>query len=778
MSLELETLNFTRRKFEMLKVMCKSALSLRKFCFILIGTVSIGLGEPASAETIPPAPQRAPTPPEVELARDPRALAELRTAKALDVLKRHCARCHERGQLHQPLPAAGIANILDLAALARRRDLIRPGHPDASPLYLSMLTRRMPHDVFHQLKSGSEPSAGEVEAVRDWILALPKPALCAQDRSATAGIASLIENDQQRLGPKLAKDRRYVSLSHMLNPCIDNGASRSAEIYRQAVAKLLNLLSRQSGPVRPQAIGEQGLILAFDLAALGWTADQWAWLAHRYKAPVPPVVTGTIRIAAGTQLPVVPADWLAHEALKPDVYDNLVRLPEHISALRSVLGVNVNQAATLQGAAVDLSQVTGAPRSILRHETPRRRSVWLASDFAATGSRTKKESPNRRAPTPIQTRLIFQRPNGFPSFALYGAQGARRASVHKSVLPGDLKAANAGQSGLQCLSCHAMGPSHFHGASRQTEADTASDPGGRRAVEVAFQVAGIDPEALIEGLDPVIALALRHTRDLSLKEAAAELALDPKALTLRLRGFEGDMQPVARRLLQGLISRHEFARLAAAIIPNSSLQEPHLHPEPLRLSIWSGQQGYAKNEVVGINAAATASCRLTLISVNAHGDAAVIFPNGYQTDNRLQIGRTIQVPGPKDGFRLRAADPGHEAIVGVCMAGERDSPPGVRHNFELQRFTLLGNWRDHLDNVLAADEAERKLVGIRKPEKQRRRKRRRKAKALPSRASKLPLPQAWAMIVIGASPDTRRTAASQAAAAIDHASGQKLSAEE
>ncbi len=761
----------------MLTVMRKRRLSLRNACFILVGTVSIALGDSAYAGTIPPAPQRAPSAPQVELARDPGALAEVRTSKAFDVLKRYCARCHERNQLQQPLPAAGIANILDLAALARRRDLIRPGHPDASPLYLSMLTRRMPYDVLHRLKAGAEPSADEIQTVRDWIRALPETPPCKRDRSATADITNLIDNDLRSLGPDLAKDRRYVSLSHMLNRCFDTGASGLAEGYRQAVARLLNLLSRHTGPVRPQAIDEQGLVLAFDLAAIGWTRDQWAWLARRFKAPVPTAITGTIRIAAGTQLPVVPADWFAHEALKPEVYDNLVRLPDHLSALRSVLGVNVTQAATAESAAVELSQVTGASRSILRHETPRRTPVWLAGDFAAASSRPNNESPED-GPRPIQTRLIFQLPNGFPGFALYGAQGARRASVHKSVLPEELKAANADQSGLQCLSCHAMGPSHLNGSSRRTDADRAPGPGGRRAVEVAFQVAGIDSDALIEGHDSVIALALRHARDLSLKEAAAELDLDPKALTLRLRGLEGDMQPVGRRLLQGLISRHEFARLAGAIVPSSSLHEPDFHPEPLRLSIWSGRQDYAKNEVVRINASATAPCRLTLVSVNAHGDAAVLFPNEFQTDNRLRAGRTIQVPDPKDGFRLRAADPGNEAIIGVCMAGERDSPPGVQHNFKLQRFTLLGNWRDHLDNALAADEAERKQVGTRKPTKKRRRKRRRKAKPLPSRASKLPLPQAWAMIVIGASPDTSRTAASEAAAAIDHSSGQKLTVQE
>lgn len=755
-----------------------SKLNTYTACLILFGAAFIELCGSANAETIPPTPLRAPKPPHVDRVSDPRALAEARAEKARDVLKRHCARCHERGQLQQLFPTGGIGNILDLAAVARRRDLIRPGHPNASPLFLSMLTREMPFDVFQQLKPGAEPSAAEIKAVHDWIEGLPQPVACAWKRSDTTSIASSIERDLQRIGPDLAKDRRYVSLYHIVGRCGGIDLPGAGERYRQAVTKLLNLLSRETSPVRPQPVDEQGLVLGFDLPSLGWTAADWTALVRRYQAPVPSFVTGTMSISAGTPLPVVPADWLAHEALEPDVYDSLVRLPSEISALSSYLGINLKQAPGSASTAVAISKVTGAARSILRHESPRNTPVWLAQDFAAESDPPDTHTAKKGAPAPVQSRMVFQLPNGFPGFALYGAHGMRRAVVHKSVLPADLKEANADRSGLQCLNCHAVGPSHFNKPNSTADVVGAKDRVDFLAIKAAFQEAGVDPDLLIEGHDPVIALALRHARDLSLQEAAAELGFDHKRLAERLLRLEGELQPAARRLLQGLISRREFARLAAVVLPNSSLTKPHAHREPLRLSIWSARDGNAEKDVVRINAAATVSCRLTLVSINAYGDAAVIFPNEFHTDNRLQAGRTIQVPGPKDGFRLRSTHPGKEAVVGICMAGERESPPGIRHNFKLHRFTLLGRWLDHIDQALSADEAERKRVGAAAPKKKRRKSRRRKSKPLPSRPNKLPLAQSRAMIVIGTSPAKNQVRPSQPVSAIERAGERRLSAQD
>jgi hypothetical protein len=40
-------------------------------------------------------------------------------------------------------------------------------------------------------------------------------------------------------------------------------------------------------------------------------------------------------------------------------------------------------------------------------------------------------------------------------------------------------------------------------------------------------------------------------------------------------------------------------------------------------------------------------------------------------------------------------DKGRETLVGICQTISK-APEGVQHDFERQRFTMLGDWRSHL----------------------------------------------------------------------------------
>jgi hypothetical protein len=101
-------------------------------------------------------------------------------AAAYTVLERHCARCHQAGRLQDSLAANAFANVLALAEIARDPALVRPGAPDASPLYTVMVRRAMPPETLPgKDTSGARPSPDEIQAVRDWIEGLPQgnPAL-------------------------------------------------------------------------------------------------------------------------------------------------------------------------------------------------------------------------------------------------------------------------------------------------------------------------------------------------------------------------------------------------------------------------------------------------------------------------------------------------------------------------------------------------------------------------------------------------------------------------
>jgi hypothetical protein len=94
---------------------------------------------------------------------------------AYAVLERHCARCHQAGRLQDPPAAETFTNILAMGEVSRNPGLVRPGVPDASPLYTVMVRRAMPPETVPGKEiTGAGPSPDEVEAVRDWIDGLPQ----------------------------------------------------------------------------------------------------------------------------------------------------------------------------------------------------------------------------------------------------------------------------------------------------------------------------------------------------------------------------------------------------------------------------------------------------------------------------------------------------------------------------------------------------------------------------------------------------------------------------
>lgn len=684
------------------------------------------------------------------IAPDPLAPAEPRAAKAFDVFDRHCARCHESRRLQARLPAAGLANILDLDALANRRDLVRPGQPDGSPLYVSMVSRRMPYDVLHELQPGAEPTPQEIADVRAWIEGLPAARTCTAGAGLSQDLDTIIETDLRRFDAQKAERRRYISLADVATPC-DGPEALTAD--RQAATKLLNLLSRTEQPVRLEPLADSGLLLGFDLADVGWGKADWDCLF----AQVPDRLSNSDGQPEARNR-VIGAGRLAQQAMDQGTNARLVGLPATLGELNAAFGIDAQALDVQQNYRLDHSEVTGAARTFFRVLTPDRVPLWTAQDFAG--------------PQPLETRAIVPLPNGFPGFALYNRDGTPRASLHASAVTPQVAQAGAASAGLRCLACHGGGLAGFKTEAAPQKAAPAEWQVARdnTAFQIAMRTAGIPLNLEIDGLEPVVALAERYRRDLGLDQAAAELGLSTTGLSDALLTLEGDLQPVARRLLQNVVTRDDFEALrrliAAADVhgaeATASPQVPSNLSAELRLSLWTQKPVYAKGEEVTLHASTTAACRLTLVSVDASGDAVVIFPSEFQDDNLLEPGSPLTVPAAMDGFRLLVDEPGRESVIGICLAGDRATPPGIVHDFDLQRFTLLGDWRQHIARALEADAAERQKAG--KPVKRTRLRRRRgrRVKPLPARATKLPLPQAWAMIVISARPGPDETSASAA----------------
>ncbi len=147
-------------------------------------------------------------------------------------------------------------------------------------------------------------------------------------------------------------------------------------------------------------------------------------------------------------------------------------------------------------------------------------------------------------------------------------------------------------------------------------------------------------------------------------------------------------------------------------------------------------------DLLTVHARPSGDCNLTVIAVEADGLATVLFPNDTTVDNRVQAGALVQIPAEGAPFQLRLDKPGRHTIAAVCNAIAK-RPQGIGHDFERQRFTVLGDWRTFL-----LQSAEREA------EYQRRRKN--FANSAPARA----VPKCWTNSC-RRGPKTRRALASR-----------------
>ena len=153
---------------------------------------------------------------------------EARAAKAYSVFEAHCARCHQAGKTVQPLASGGIANILAVDELARDPLAVRPGVPDASPIYDILITRHAPLDIYADAPDGADPRPDDIEAVRDWIRDLkPTEQTCTDRKQILPQDRDALMREAQRLERDTAKDLRFISLINLYNACVPLADTRS-----------------------------------------------------------------------------------------------------------------------------------------------------------------------------------------------------------------------------------------------------------------------------------------------------------------------------------------------------------------------------------------------------------------------------------------------------------------------------------------------------------------------------------------------------------------------
>ncbi len=747
----------------------KSFAKLLKLIGLLAAFFIVSGGRVATAA------EQSGVPPSVSLKRAPEAPLSPPSApqarKAYDVLKKHCARCHQAGQLSILRAAGAFGNVLRLDELARNPSRVRPGNPDASPLYTSMFRREMPHDRLKRTDKGVRPSTRDVQVIRRWIADLKKTPEISQCRRRKPvppdAVSSAILRDLVGLSAKAAKQRRYIELSHLFNAC---DSPRALYVYRQAVGRLLNALSWAPNSARLPAIDANETVLRIDLADLGWDQAGWELLVghYPYGARAGGELGPDARAMTGTQVPVVRADWLAYAATRPPLYYSLLDLPATFAGLQARLGIDVSARIgrlTAHRVAVRQSSFARRNRLLERHATAER-VLWLTHEFGASGAgkdlfATPTGPDGNKAFRADGGLALFSLPNGFDAFYARDADGNRLWNFPTSLVRDPARHSGLAVTGLSCMGCHRKGVrpagddlrAHVQGAGiydrgqKQRLLALHPEPSVLKAAfqadsnrfQAALVAAGLDPNLTLRGLEPVNALAARYERDLVIRQAASELGITLVEFLADTKNASGLSLWVRRTGLQGGIPRYLFERaypallrklagpsaVHAVIAPIVRDARQSIQTRNIELAVMADKDTYEPGDFVRLSVLASEACHLTLINVDASGKATVLFPNDFDRANLLSANQELQVPFDVPKYRFRIAAQGPETIVALCNATSREVY-GIVPNFERQKFTELGDYRVFLGRAFFAKAQIAARRAERKPRKSRRQRRRRR----------------------------------------------------
>lgn len=86
-------------------------------------------------------------------------------------------------------------------------------------------------------------------------------------------------------------------------------------------------------------------------------------------------------------------------------------------------------------------------------------------------------------------------------------------------------------------------------------------------------------------------------------------------------------------------------------------------PTGLTVRVWTDKTAYAVGDKITIHFETNQDCYLTLIDIDARGNATVLFPNRYNRENRIEAGRTYTIPGDRMGFDFYIEPPGGVDII-------------------------------------------------------------------------------------------------------------------
>lgn len=229
------------------------------------------------------------------------------------------------------------------------------------------------------------------------------------------------------------------------------------------------------------------------------------------------------------------------------------------------------------------------------------------------------------------------------------------------------------------------------------------------AVPLDWLAAGVAQRASEQGdgasLEPnaerqIADLARAWAGDVDLSRAAAEQGVSAEELAAKLVALPPHGDLPAQRLLHGLLSRQEWDGLARALeTGRSDATDARRSPaNGIDVVLWTDKLSYRPRDLVEIYVSVDKACHLTVIDVDQHGKAVVLFPNEIEPDNLVAPRVPVHIPGKDAAYQLRFDRAGEETLVAICQRNDV-TPEGIFYDYEKQRFAALGDWRTFLTKI-------------------------------------------------------------------------------
>jgi serine/threonine-protein kinase len=509
------------------------------------------------------------------------------------VLKKCCARCHGPGGTNE----GGMNYILDPRKLIEKKKVV-PGNPAQSRLYKKVVEDEMPPE-----DEKPRPSKEEVAVLERWVRAgapAVAPVMVARPFKGHRDVLAALRDHLRQRDRDDRPFYRYFTLTHLHNnPAVGEADLR---LYRAALSKVVNSLSWKKGVVVPEAVDREQTVFAVDLRKLDWDrCHLWTEVLKAYpyglKFDHDPdqAVRDLAREVyewAGTDLPLVRADWFVATASRPPLYhhllyETLLRLPRDMTArdLERKLGVYVAdnfKRDKLARAGFTASGVSGQNRMVERHESPYG-AYWKSYDFksnAGRGNLFRFPLGPAFAGNPYADQafvhdggaIIFNLPNGLQGYLLVNGKDGRIDEGPVEVVSDSLKTSGTVKivNGLSCMACHKHGMvSDFKDTIRAGSAllGDARDKMNRLYVkpEAMARLVAEDTGRFVAALDRAAGpfLKVGADRDKDVKDFAEPVGAVARPYLLRevgaaLAAYELGL-PDARRL-QGAIDSSERLR--------------------------------------------------------------------------------------------------------------------------------------------------------------------------------------------------------------------------